>query len=259
MKFNKMKKIIIAINIIWMFSPSILSAQINLESIFSQANELYNKGSYIEAINNYKEIIKNDFHSAELYYNLGNAYYRLDSIASSVYYYEKALQLNPNDRDIIDNLELVNKTLVDEIDPITPPLIESILKSLSNIFYFETWGYISIFFSFLIVALFLSYYFANSSRIKRLTFVLLCISSILMLASLINGNKGYDNYVNNEYAIIYSYETDLKTEPNFRSETLFMLHEGTKVQVIENYNNWIKVRLVNGQIGYIQLIDVKIL
>lgn len=259
MKFNKMKKIIFAINIIWMVSPSILSAQINVENIFSQANELYNKGIYIEAINNYKEIIKNDFHSAELYYNLGNAYYRLDSIASSVYYYEKALQLNPNDREIIDNLELINKTLVDEIDPITIPLIESILNRVSNIFYFETWGYISIFFSFLIVALFLSYYFANSSRVKRLTFVLLCISSIFMLVSLINGNKGYNNYINNEYAVIYSYETDLKIEPNYRSETLFMLHEGTKIQVLENYNNWIKIRLVNGQVGYIQLIDVKIL
>jgi len=259
MKFNKMKKIIFAINIIWMVSPSILSAQINVENIFSQANELYNKGIYIEAINNYKEIIKNDFHSAELYYNLGNAYYRLDSIASSVYYYEKALQLNPNDRETIDNLELINKTLVDEIDPITTPLIESILNSISNIFYFETWGYISIFFSFLIVALFLSYYFANSSRVKRLTFVLLCISSIFMLVSLINGNKGYNNYINNEYAVIYSYETDLKIEPNYRSETLFMLHEGTKIQVLENYNNWIKIRLVNGQVGYIQLIDVKIL
>jgi len=259
MKFNKMKKIIFTINIIWMVFPSILSAQINVENTFSQANELYNKGSYIEAINNYKEIIKNDFHSAELYYNLGNAYYRLDSIASSVYYYEKALQLNPNDRETIDNLELINKTLVDEIDPITTPLIESILNSISNIFYFETWGYISIFFSFLIVALFLSYYFANSSRVKRLTFVLLCISSIFMLVSLINGNKGYNNYINNEYAVIYSYETDLKTEPNYRSETLFMLHEGTKIQVLENYNNWIKIRLVNGQVGYIQLIDVKIL
>lgn len=254
-----MKKIIFAINIIWIVSTSILSAQINVENIFSQANELYNKGSYIEAINNYKEIIKNDFHSAELYYNLGNAYYRLDSIASSVYYYEKALQLNPNDREIIDNLELINKTLVDEIDPITIPLIESILNRVSNIFYFETWGYISIFFSFLIVALFLSYYFANSSRVKRLTFVLLCISSIFILVSLINGNKGYNNYINNEYAVIYSYETDLKTEPNYRSETLFMLHEGTKIQVLENYNNWIKIRLVNGQVGYIQLIDVKIL
>ena len=157
------------------------------------------------------------------------------------------------------NLELINKTLVDEIDPIAIPLIESILNSISNIFYFETWGYISIFFSFLIVALFLSYYFANSSRVKRLTFVLLCISSIFMLVSLINGNKGYNNYINNEYAVIYSYETDLKTEPNYRSETLFMLHEGTKIQVLENYNNWIKIRLVNGQVGYIQLIDVKIL
>ena len=254
-----MKKIIILLNIVWVFSTSILLAQVNINNIFNDANELYNQGKHSEAINYYKEIINNDFHSAELYYNLANAYYKLDSIASSVYYYEKALQLNPNDKDIIDNLNLVNNTLLDEIDPITTPLIKSMLNSLSNIFYFETWGYISIVFSFLVIALFLSYYFANSSRIKRLTFVLLCMSSIFMLASLINGNKGYDNYINNEYAIIYSYETNLKTEPNNRSETLFLLHEGAKVQVIENYNNWIKIRLVNGQVGYIQLIDVKIL
>lgn len=259
MKSNKMKNIIATINIMFMLSPFILSAQVNVENIFSQANELYNKGDYIEAINNYKEIIKNDLHSAELYYNLGNSYYKIDSIAPSIYYYEKAIQLNPNDSEIIDNLELANNSLVDEIDPITTPLIESIFNRVSNIFYFETWGYISIFFSFLIVALFLSYYFANNSKLKRATFVLLCISVIFMLASLANGNNGYNSYMNNEYAIIYSYETDLKTEPNFRSETLFMLHEGTKVQVTENYNNWIKIRLANGQIGYIQLIDVKIL
>ena len=254
-----MKKIIILLNIVWVFSTSILLAQVNINNIFNDANELYNQGKHSEAINYYKEIINNDFHSAELYYNLANAYYKLDSIPSSVYYYEKALQLNPKDKDIIDNLNLVNNTLLDEIDPITTPLIKSMLNNLSNIFYFETWGYISIVFSFLVIALFLSYYFANSSRIKRLTFVLLCMSSIFMLASLINGNKGYDNYINNEYAIIYSYETNLKTEPNNRSETLFLLHEGAKVQVIENYNNWIKIRLINGQVGYIQLIDVKIL
>ena len=74
MKSNKMKNIIATINIILMLFTSILSAQVNVENIFSQANELYNKGDYIEAINNYKELIKNDLHSAELYYNLGNSY-----------------------------------------------------------------------------------------------------------------------------------------------------------------------------------------
>ena len=254
-----MKKIIILLNIVWAFSASILFAQVNVDNIFNKANELYNEGKHSEAINYYKEIINNDFHSAELYYNLANAYYKLDSIPSSVYYYEKALQLNPNDKDIIDNLNLVNNTLLDEIDPITTPLIESMLNSISNIFDFETWGYISIVFSFLIIALFLTYYFANDSRIKRITFISLCISFILISITLVNVYKGYNNYINIEYAIIFSYETDLKTEPNNRSETLFMLHEGTKVQLLENYNNWIKIQLVNGQIGFIQLIDVRIL
>ena len=159
----------------------------------------------------------------------------------------------------IYNLRLVNKTLVDDIEPIADPLIESMLSRISNIFYFETWGYISIAFSFLIIALFLTYYFANDSRIKRITFISLCISFILISITLVNVYKGYNNYINIEYAIIFSYETDLKTEPNNRSETLFMLHEGTKVQLLENYNNWIKIQLVNGQIGFIQLIDAKIL
>ena len=80
-----------------------------------------------------------------------------------------------------------------------------------------------------------------------------------MSITLGNAYKGYNNHINIEYAIIFSYETDLKTEPNNRSETLFMLHEGTKVQLLENYNNWIKIQLVNGQIGFIQLINAKIL
>ena len=80
-----------------------------------------------------------------------------------------------------------------------------------------------------------------------------------MLISLVMTYRGFDKQINHKYAIIYSYQTDLKTEPNNRSETLFMLHEGTKVKVLENYNNWIKIQLSNGQIGFLQLIDVKIL
>tara|TARA_B100000029_G_scaffold233404_1_gene230712 strand:- start:1758 stop:2522 length:765 start_codon:yes stop_codon:yes gene_type:complete len=254
-----MKKSLIVLNIIYLISSINLLAQVDAEKLFNTGNELYNEGRNIEAINYYKQIINNDIHSAELYYNMANAYYKIDSIASSIYYYEKALALNPSDKEIINNLKLVNNALVDEINPIAEPIFQSILNQFSNIFYFESWGYISIFFSFLIVVLFLTYYFAKETRIKRVTFISLCTAVILMLISLVNGYRGFDNIVNDKYAIIYAYETDLKTEPNNRSETLFMLHEGTKVKVLENYNNWIKIQLTNGQIGFLQLIDVKIL
>ena len=254
-----MKKSLIILNIISLISTFSLFAQVEVEDLFKTGNEFYNEGRNSEAISYYKQILSNDFHSAELYYNMANAYYKLDSIASSIYYYEKALMLQPADKEIIDNLSLVNKTLVDDIDPIAEPIIQSILNKFSNLFYFDTWAYISVFFSFLIVALFLSYYCAKETRIKRIAFVSLCFGILLMLISLGNSYRGFDKQINDKYAIIYSYQTDLKTEPNNRSETLFMLHEGTKVKVLENYNNWIKIQLSNGQIGFLQLIDVKIL
>ena len=125
-----MKKIILLLNIVWLFSASILFSQVNIENIFTEANELYNEGKYSEAITYYNKIIKSEFHSAELYYNLANTYYKLDSIPSSVYYYEKALKLNPNDKDIIDNLKFKKCNLIKK-----NPFDKSFLKKISQDIY----------------------------------------------------------------------------------------------------------------------------
>ena len=99
-----MKKSLIILNIISLISTFSLFAQVEVEDLFKTGNEFYNEGRNREAISYYKQILSNDSHSAELYYNMANAYYKLDSIASSIYYYEKALMLQPADKEIIDNL-----------------------------------------------------------------------------------------------------------------------------------------------------------
>ena len=86
------------------------------ETLFNQATEAYNEGAYQKAVDNYLEILDNGQHSAELYYNLGNSYYKLNQIAPSIYYYEKALLLRPNDEEIKNNLAYANNMTLDAIE-----------------------------------------------------------------------------------------------------------------------------------------------
>ena len=88
------------------------------DTLFKKANTLYNNGKYLEAIDNYMSILETNTHSAELYFNLGNAHYKLNNIATSIYYYEKALQLKPNDKDIINNIAFARNMTIDAIDTV---------------------------------------------------------------------------------------------------------------------------------------------
>ena len=108
-----MKNIII-LSFLW-FSGFIFSQTEN-EFNFKSGIEFYNSGDYNEAINLFVKIINNGEHSDELYFNLGNSYYKINDIPNSIYYFEKALQLNPNDKDILNNLTYSQNMLIDKID-----------------------------------------------------------------------------------------------------------------------------------------------
>ena len=88
------------------------------DAIFDEANTMYNEGKYAEAIDTYTKILNNDYHSPELYFNLANAHYKLNNIAPSIYYYEKALMLSPNDSEIENNAAFARNMTIDAIDVI---------------------------------------------------------------------------------------------------------------------------------------------
>jgi tetratricopeptide (TPR) repeat protein len=228
--------------------------------LFTKANSLYNDGKFQEAIQSYEKILNNGVHSSELYFNLANAYYKLNEIAPSIYYYEKAKQLSPTDKDIENNISFAQNMTIDEIDNIPETGFSKIVTSITNVFSFDGWATFSVALVFLFVVLFLGYYFSYSTVIKRLSFVASFVVLVFAVLTLFLAFQKEAYNKNDNPAIVFAQESAIKNEPNLRSETAFVLHEGTKVQVLETYNkNWTKVKIANGKTGWVANTDIKTL
>ena len=227
---------------------------------FKQANDLYNSGYYKEAINQYDSILESNQHSAELYFNLANCYYKLNEIGPSIFYYEKALQLAPDDTEILNNLGYAQKMTIDAIQEVPEGGVSKLLNRTLNSLSVDGWATRSVGLVFLFVALFLGYYLSHSETKKRLFFISSSVVLILLFISLSLLFKK-DNFDKSTHpAIVFAKETEVRAEPNLRSETSFTLHEGTKVLVIEDYNSdWSKIKLLNGETGWMASSELKAL
>ncbi|NAS31119.1 tetratricopeptide repeat protein [Flavobacteriaceae bacterium R38] len=248
-----MKKLIFAI--ILLFS-SFNFAQDN-EALFEEANKLYNEGDYEGAIERYEKIVAKGQHSAAIYYNLGNAHYKLNNVAPTIYFYEKALLLSPNDEDINNNISFARNMTLDDIEVLPQTGFNKLIeKSIGKLSY-DTWAILSILFIILFVITFLLYYFSFKQQIKRLYFILSALSILICVFSVVFAFQEYNSIQKDRPAIIFAVESDVKSEPNERSENVFLLHEGTKVNVLEELNDWKKIKLLDGKIGWIPQDDLK--
>lgn len=227
---------------------------------FTEANNFYNNSKYEKSVEIYLEILDSGHHSAELYYNLGNSFYKLNNIANSILYYEKSLKLNPKDKDVTNNLKMVNNGIIDDVVKIPESFINNQLNNLSNYFSYASWGSILIIFSFLFLLVFIIYFFSKDPIVKRASFTSLFILVVLIGITLkISFNAYEKNYIE-KYAIIFSTKIEIKSEPNERSENLLTLHSGTKVKIIDSFNEkWVKIKLVNGQEGWINNNEIRII
>jgi tetratricopeptide (TPR) repeat protein len=229
------------------------------QSLFDQGNALYNDGKYAEAIDKYIAILESESHSADLYYNLANAHYKLNNIAPSIYYYEKALQLNPDDFDIKNNITFARNMTIDAIEVVPDAGFSRLVNSATNTFSFDNWARIAVALVFCFVVLFLIYYFAYSTLIKRFTFIGSLASLFLVCVTLAFAFHKYNLDKKDNPAIVFAQESKVKSNPNLRSEEAFRLHEGTKVQVIDNYNDWKKIELSDGKTGWVISDDIRLL
>ena len=219
--------------------------------LFDQGNELYNNGNYYEAIEKYSSIVKSGKHSDKLYYNMGNSYYKLNDIANSIYYYEKALLLNPNSETINNNLVFAQNMLIDKIEILPENQISVFTNSVTKLFNYNTWQYLFIFFEYLAIFLFFLYMISKIPSLKKKLFISSISSTILFLLFLIIANNSKNISENNNPAIIFDKQIELREEPNLRSEEIIKLHEGTKLNILESINDWSLIQLKNGNKGWI--------
>jgi tetratricopeptide (TPR) repeat protein len=227
------------------------------QDAFENGNKCYQKDNFQGAITNYESVLASGKQSAEVYYNLGNCFYKLHKIAPSIYNYEKALQLNPSDEEIKTNLDFARKMTIDDIKIVPKVGFNKLIEEFTSSYYYDTWAWISVIFSFAFLGCFIGYYFSRLAFTKRIYFTGMFLVLFGIVISVSSGIYEKNRILNDKPAIIFAENASVKGEPKSSATEIILLHEGTKVFVIESVADWKKVQLTDETTGWIQADAIK--
>lgn len=246
-----MKKVFLYIILI-LFTTFSLSAQKknNVENL-RRADELYKQNNYSDAAKIYESELKKGI-STELYYNLGNTYYKMDEIGLSILNYERALRLKPSYSDAKYNLTIANQKVVDKMNATPSFFIKRWVISILEWFTSNQWAVISI--AAFVFSLALLFVFAFSRERSRRKFAFFAAGVFIFLSGItfILSGVRKDQMMKHRDAIIMTGAVTAKSSPDKSGTDLFQLHEGTKVKVISTLSNWAEIQLENGAEGWVE-------
>jgi len=219
--------------------------------LLQKANELYTKDQFKQSIDVYNQILMTNMESPEVYYNLGNAYYKTKQYTLSILNYERAKLLTPDDEDISFNLQVANQHVVDSIQELPGIFIVRWWNSLINSQTTDTWAILSIV-SFIVFLVMLGFYFfAKTSDVKRITFWAGCFLIMFTISSWSFAAKQKSRLVNHDYAIVMDPSVTIKSSPSEKGTNLFVIHEGLKIRITDKLGDWLEIRMADGNKGWL--------
>ena len=213
---------------------AVVCGNVSASTLVHQADSAYEHENYKEAVDLYQQVAKNDGISSDLYYNMGNAYYRTGNIAQSILAYERALRLNPSNDDARKNLEFVNSRIIDKKGE-TGSFISNTIESITNIFHSNTWACLSLVLFILALSATGVYLYTSPIGLKKIGFFGGILLLLMTIASVCFAFKSKNIATDDRSAIITAKTTVLSTVPRKplnREEEAMLLHEGTKVKII---------------------------
>ncbi len=246
------KAMALSVMLMLFFIPSAISAMTK-----DQADKAYKKGNYQMAISGYEELLK-DGVSADLYYNLGNAYFRTENITKAIINYERAIMLSPADDDIRFNLQFARSKTIDKITPASEMFFVTGYQSLVNMASVDGWAYAAV--SALIVALvlILIFLFTSKTLLRRICFYASALCIVFFVLANIFAYHQKNNIENRSAAIITAPTVNVKRTPADSGASAFVLHEGTKVGITDkSVKGWVAVSLADGREGWIQVSQIE--
>jgi tetratricopeptide (TPR) repeat protein len=248
-----MKKAIVIIILIIAAVPVVAQ---NIYNLVEKGNSHFMNGEYELAITEYQAVIDSGYESAELYYNLGNAYYKSHKITLALVNYERANLLDPGDEEILHNLEMARQLVVDEIDKLPEFLPKVWYRRFIGLLKTDQWAYISMITFPLSLLFFLLYLFVRHIRVRKISFWLATVIMIISLSTLGFSYRQKKLVYDNSYAIIISPSVTVKSSPDESGTELFQLHEGTKVEIIDQLGEWKEIKLSDGNVGWLRTDDL---
>ncbi len=223
-----------------------------LQDSLNKGNQLYTSGKYAAAAKTYEAIAAKGFESFELYYNLGNALYKSNSITFAILNYERALKLLPTSEDARFNLEMAKRQVVDNIDLLPEPGFLRWWHELISSKPADSWGTHSLVSFFLFLLLFALFLFATTFRNKQLTFWFAIIALTYSLLTFSFGSSQRSKLVHHNSGVITERSVRMKGSPSETGTELFILHEGLSVQITDKLGDWIEIRLADGNKGWVK-------
>ena len=220
-------------------------------SLLDKANQHYTSEEYEESVAIYEEILNSNQESAEVYYNLGNAYFKTGQITKAIISYERAKLQAPNDEDIQFNLDLANQHVVDAIDPLPKVFFVRWWNTLSNKFSADGWAKIGLITFILTLILAGFFLFTKATSIKRLSFWIGILIIAISVFSFNFAARQKNRMTSHNYAIITQPSVTVKSSPSESGTDLFLIHEGLKVEIKDNLGNWRQIRLADGNQGWL--------
>jgi hypothetical protein len=240
----------------WMILlPVVVAASLQAqtpESLFLRGNALYQQGKYADAREAYQQILKEGYVSGEVFFNLGNTYYKEGDIARAILNYERARKFMPGDDDLLHNLQLANLQIADRIEPAPRLFIWDFWDGLRQSISLDaaTWLTFGAYL-FLISCIGL---FVVSRKYARRKLALLggAVSLFVLLISATIVTVKINKVHSTDDAVVMAQITTAKNSPDDRSSDAFVLHAGVKVRITDRVNDWLKVRLADGKVGWLQ-------
>ncbi len=227
----------------------------------NEAEAAYINNNFAESIRLYEAQVSEhrsiNQESAQIYYNLGNAYFRDNQIAKAIVNYERALLLEPGDSDIRHNLRFAKTRIEDKIDSADNLFINKWIRSIQNLYSGNTWAIIGIVLFILLTVAIGLYMISAQIILRKVSFY----SGIVLLSLVIITNVFAFNQktkiTNRSTAIIMSASVSIYTSPDAHSQELFRLHEGAKVKIKREEGRWIEIVIANGSVGWLQKMYVE--
>lgn len=244
-----MKKMIF---LLFLLTHLMVSFGANQQADVTKANQHYKAGEYDDAISLYKKVIDMGYASPELYYNLGNACYKANEIPSAILWYERALKLDPGNEDLNYNLKVANNQIIDKIDVLPMIFYQRWWEDLKVILSPDTWAVITlVLFSLFFIVLIL-FLLSTSVRIRKALLTSGLIIFLFAGVAFIISYETYHKALNRHEAIVFSASLPVKSSPEESGIDLFVIHEGLKVEIIDELSGWKEIRIANGSKGWVR-------
>ena len=219
--------------------------------LLQKANEYYTREDYKKAIDGYNQILMTNMESPEVYFNLGNAYYKTGQYTLAILNYERAKLLAPDDADVAFNLQVANQHVVDSIQELPGIFVVRWWNSLINSRTTDTWAIYSIVGFILFLVMMGFYFFSNTSEIRRITFWSGSLLIVLTIFTWSFAAKQKNRLVNHNFAIVMQPTVTVKSSPSEKGTNLFVIHEGLKVKITDKLGDWVEIMLSDGNKGWL--------